>query len=195
MTLRSFRFVFPFLVAFFSLVSGAAFAHPGHVWGGQGDFTAGLMHPLSGLDHMLAMMAVGAWAFVSGGRTRLWAPASFLVVMALGAGAGIVGLGHAPYEAGIAASVVVMGLILALAWQPSLGVVCAVSGLCALLHGHAHGVEMGAFASPVPYGVGFLLASSSLMAAGAGLAAVMRRRQLAAVGACVAVAGFALLIV
>jgi len=140
--------------------SGLAMAHPG----GHGlpGLLGGLAHPLTGLDHLAAMLAVGLWAG-SGGRARTWSPvAAFLVFMACGALSGMNGI-HVPgVEAGIAASVLVMGLLVATLVRLPASVSFALVGGFALFHGAAHGAEAPAAASPLLYGLGMLVATAAL---------------------------------
>ncbi|RJG01962.1 HupE/UreJ family protein [Noviherbaspirillum sedimenti] len=142
--------------------SGAALAHPGYAHG----VLAGVLHPLLGLDHLLAMLAVGIWAARLGGRARWLMPASFLVCMALAAGIGMAGIAMPLAEGGIAASVLLAGLLIAspVIMAPALGGLLVA--LFALAHGYAHGMEMPALASPWLYGAGFILATATLHAAG-----------------------------
>lgn len=133
--------------------------------GEHGSFAAGFTHPLFGLDHVLAMVVVGLWAAMLGGRA-LWAvPAAFVGVMALGF---LLGLADAPLpfvEPVILASVVVLGLVVALALPVPVGAGMALVGFFALFHGHAHGGEMGE-AGAFGYAAGFALATALLHAAG-----------------------------
>jgi urease accessory protein len=147
--------------------SSAAFAHVGdhsHM-----SFTEGLLHPFSGLDHVLAMVAVGLWASQLGGRALWLLPLTFPVVMAAGAALGISGVALPWVEIGIAGSVMVLGAAVALALRPSLAVSIPLIGLFALLHGYSHGVELPASASALSYGVGFIAATLVLHAIGIGL--------------------------
>ena len=147
-----------------TLVSTAAFAHPGdHSHLG---FTSGFAHPLTGLDHMLAMVAVGLWASQLGGRALWLLPLTFPAVMAAGAALGLSGVVLPWVEIGIAASVLVLGAAVALTWQPMLAVSLPVIGLFALLHGYAHGVELPAQTSALGYGAGFVAATLTLHLAG-----------------------------
>lgn len=140
-----------------------AFAHGGgdHVHGAL----AGLMHPIGGLDHVLAMVAVGLWAGLLGGRA-VWAlPAGFLGAMVLGFGLGAAGVGVPMVEAGILASVIVLGALVAASARFSLLLAVPLVAVFGLLHGHAHGTELagqGAFA----YAAGFLVATAALHAVG-----------------------------
>jgi len=149
------------------LIPTAAFAHP--AIGNAHGFVQGLAHPLGGLDHILAMVAVGVFAWQLGGRS-LWAvPATFVLVMALGGILGITGIGIPGIEIGIAASVIVLGTIVALRVKASVAVAMAVVALFAIFHGHAHGTEMPLAAASVPYAVGFMLATALLHLAGIAL--------------------------
>jgi urease accessory protein len=153
-------------------LSGAVLAHPGH--GVATGFASGFTHPFSGLDHLAAMLAVGMWAGVTAGR-RAWIPvAAFLVFMSVGAALGIAGVPLPGVEAGIAASLLVTGLLLAsLARLPAVASVLLVGGF-ALFHGHAHGTEMESAAAPLMYGLGFLLATGALHLGGIGLSLATR---------------------
>jgi len=144
-------------------VPGAALAHTGHPTGG---FGYGFAHPLGGLDHLLAMLAVGLWAAQAGGRA-LWAvPATFLAVMAAGGGLALAGVALPAVELGIAGSVLAFGLLVACAARLPLPAGMALTGAFALFHGFAHGAEMAAGASAVAYGAGFLAATALLHGVG-----------------------------
>jgi len=147
--------------------SSAAFAHVGdhsHM-----SFMEGLMHPVSGLDHILAMVAVGLWASQLGGRALWLLPLTFPVVMAAGAALGMSGVALPWVEIGIAGSVMVLGAAVALALRPSLAISLPLIGAFALLHGYSHGVELPASASALSYGAGFIAATLMLHAVGIGL--------------------------
>jgi urease accessory protein len=174
----------------------AALAHVGFHPQGLGD---GLAHPFSGLDHILAMVAVGLWASQMA-RPAWWAlPLTFAAVMALGAVIGFAGVASPWIEIGIAASVIVLGGAIALALRPSLVVGAALVALFALVHGYAHGAELPASASPLAYGVGFVAATLALHAIGLGLGRLSNSaaKQLAmrGAGAAIALAGIALLVI
>jgi len=173
-----------------TLLPVAAYAHPGHDVSG---FTAGFEHPLSGLDHILAMVAVGIWAGQVGGRYVWQAPLAFLALMALGGIAGIEGLGLPMVEIGIAGSIVVFGAMIALAVRPVAWIGMAVTGVFAVFHGYAHGAEMHPDASALTYGIGFMVATAILHGAGIGVALGLDRLRFArverALGAAIAVAG------
>ncbi|WP_214470220.1 HupE/UreJ family protein [Mesorhizobium sp. dw_380] len=166
-----------------------AYAHVGI--GTTSSFTAGFMHPLSGLDHMTVMIAVGLWAALKGGRA-IWAwPAAFVSVMLVGAA---LGMAHVPVpfvEPGILASVVALGLLVALAVDLPVSTGAAIIGLFALFHGHAHGTEVPENAGGLEYMAGFAIATVLLHAVGiaAGLSFGLRFRGLARVAgaACTAI--------
>ena len=144
--------------------STAALAHVGdhsHM-----SFTQGLLHPFSGLDHVLAMVAVGLWASQLGGRALWLLPLTFPAVMAAGAALGLSGIALPWVEIGIAASVMVLGAAVALALRPSLAISIPLIGAFALLHGYSHGIELPAGASALSYGAGFIAATLVLHAIG-----------------------------
>ncbi|UCI26494.1 HupE/UreJ family protein [Mesorhizobium sp. B2-8-5] len=166
-----------------------AYAHVGV--GATSSFSAGFAHPLSGLDHMTVMIAVGLWAALRGGKA-IWAwPLAFVGVMLVG---GALGMLHVPVpfvEPGILASVVALGLLVALAIDLPVSAGIAVIGLFALFHGHAHGTEVPENASGLEYMAGFAAATALLhgvgIAAGLGLGSRFRRLARAAGAACAAV--------
>ena len=144
--------------------STAALAHVGdhsHM-----SFTEGLLHPFTGLDHVLAMVAVGLWASQLGGRALWLLPLTFPAVMAVGAALGLSGVTLPWVEVGIAGSVMVLGAVVALALRPALAVSIPLIGAFALLHGYSHGVELPAAVSALSYGAGFIAATLVLHAVG-----------------------------
>jgi len=148
----------------------SAFAHPGHADG----LAAGAAHPLTGIDHILAMLAMGLWAGQTGGRA-LWAlPCAFLAAMCGGGLLGISGI-HLPLvEGGIAASVLALGLMIAFAWKAPSAVGVMLATVFALFHGYAHGAEMTAGASALTYCAGFLFSTALLHAGGLGFALMVK---------------------
>jgi urease accessory protein len=142
--------------------SGAALAHPGHE---AVSFHSGFSHPLGGVDHLLAMLAVGVYAARQTGTARWMLPAGFVLAMLAGAGLGATGLALPAVEAGIAASVLVFGLLIAFAARLPLAISLPLLAVFALFHGHAHHAEMGS-ASLATYAAGFALATALLHAAG-----------------------------
>jgi urease accessory protein len=159
------RFISICLASTAALVS-PALAHTGVV---QPDsFASGIAHPLHGVDHILAMVAVGLWSVVAGGRAIWVWPTAFVAMMLVGFAAATFGLQMPFVEPAIWSSVVVLGLFVALAVKAPVSLGAGIVGLFALAHGHAHGVEAGA-ASLIPYAAGFSLATTGLHAAGIAL--------------------------
>ncbi|WP_420405410.1 HupE/UreJ family protein [Nisaea sp.] len=140
----------------------------------HGSFAAGLSHPLFGADHILAMLAVGIWAFQIGGRALVGVPAAFVGFMALGFVLALSGVALPFVEPAILASVVALGLLVASAIRMPAGACAAVVGLFALFHGHAHGGEIGA-ATALTYGTGFVAATALLHVAGLGAGLGLRK--------------------
>ncbi|WP_331376862.1 HupE/UreJ family protein [Sinorhizobium chiapasense] len=150
-----------------------AHAHTGV--GAAGGLAHGFMHPVGGLDHILAMVAVGTFASILGGRALWLVPASFVLMMAAGGALGIEGIAVPFVEIGIAASVIVLGLAIALRWNPPTAVAMGVVSLFAVFHGHAHGAEMPMDASGVQYALGFMGATALLHVAGIALGLALAR--------------------
>jgi urease accessory protein len=148
-----------------------AMAHTGV--GATHGFVHGFMHPVSGVDHILAMVAVGLFAAHLGGRALWLVPATFVAIMAAGGAIGMSGLGIPYVETGIGLSVLVLGLVLMARIAPPVGVAMGLVGFFAIFHGHAHGAEMPADASGLAYGLGFIAATALLHAAGVGLGVVL----------------------
>lgn len=142
----------------------AALAHTGH--GDTAGFIHGFMHPIGGLDHVLAMVAVGVFAFVLGGRALILVPLSFVGMMAVGFLLGANGVNVPFVELGIALSSVVIGGIAASGRSMPVAVAMSLVGVFAIFHGHAHGAEMPATASGLDYAMGFVAATVLLHAAG-----------------------------
>ena len=174
-----------------SLLSTApALAHGGHAEG----FAAGLAHPLLGVDHLLAMLAIGIWAGI-GGLARAWVvPAGFLGGMAAGIGLGLVLALPGGIEHGIAATVLALGLVLALTLPARATIALPLAVAFGLLHGGVHGAEIGGAAGVTA--LGMLAASVALLAIGVavGRATTARIVLARAGGAGIACAGLALLI-
>ena len=176
------------------IASGAASAHIGaHPEGG---LATGLAHPFMGLDHLLAMVAAGMWAAQCGRRYLLLLPATFVATMAAGAVAGTFGLPLPQVEGMVALSVLVLGLLVALALNTRWVWLVSLVALFALFHGHAHGTEMPEFSAPWLYFAGFTIATAALHAIGvaAGVALKTRPGILRAAGAAIGLAGSWLLI-
>ena len=155
------------------LLPTAAFAHPSieHVAG----FTHGFAHPWTGLDHILAMVLVGMFAWQLGGRALWLVPAAFVTLMMAGGLLGATGTALPFVETGIALSIVVLGAAVACRMRVSTALAMAVVGLFAIFHGHAHGAEMPADASGLAYGLGFVAATALLHLTGIGAGALVGR--------------------
>lgn len=158
---------------------------------------AGFVHPFSGVDHVLAMVAVGLWAAQQGRPAIFVLPIAFPAVMAIGGLLGANGFALPAVETGIAASVAVLGVMVLLSVRPPLIVGAALVSLFALFHGHAHGTELPDAASPVGYGIGFLAATAILHLLGIGFGSIGHLpygiHALRAAGSAIAVAGIVLL--
>ncbi len=153
-----------------TLLPGAALAHTGQDT--ASGLSHGIMHPLGGLDHILAMVLVGILAFQIGGRAIWLLPLSFLAAMA---GAGLLGMAgvFVPFvEQGIMLSIVVLGAVVAFGFVAPVSLAAILVGLFAVFHGYAHGAEMPETASGLAYGAGFLAATALLHALGIGIGAL-----------------------
>jgi urease accessory protein len=155
------------LAALAALVPTAAMAHTGV--GDVGGFAHGFWHPITGLDHVLAMVLVGMLAWQLGNRALWLVPATFVLVMAVGGALGVAGIAIPLVELGIALSVVVLGAAVALGIRAPVAVAMGIAGLFAIFHGHAHGAEMPVDASGLAYGMGFMIATALLHLGGLGL--------------------------
>ena len=169
-----------------------ALAHPGH----GGGLAAGVAHPVSGIDHVLAMVAVGLLAAQTGSRAIWMLPLTFVSLMLMG---GVLSLGHAPVplvEQGIMASVLVLGVLVAMAGKVPMFVATGSVGLFAVFHGYAHVTEMRSGSSPAAYAAGFIVATILLHAVGLGVGQIARRSVSQVVsriaGASIAVCGLLL---
>jgi urease accessory protein len=161
-------------VAIASMLPGLAAAHVGHGDAGGG-LLAGILHPISGLDHVVAMVAVGIWA-AQRGAPAIWVlPITFPVVMALGAVLGALGAPSAGTEVGIALSAITLGLTVALSVRPPLPVAVLLVAVFAIFHGYAHGAELPESGNAISYFVGFVLATGMLHALGIVLGIAKRR--------------------
>jgi urease accessory protein len=182
------------------LVPAPVWAHPGH--GAHADFVQGLLHPASGIDHVLVMLGVGLFAALLGGKALWRLPLAFLAAMALSATAAAWQYPLPGIEMAIAATVLLMGLLLARGKPVSLALAMPLVAVFACVHGQAHGAEIPANAAGIAYGAGFLVATAVLHAAGAlgglALARIGQSRSLAftrLVGAGMSAAGVVLLVV
>ena len=169
-----------------------------HVAGGEAaGFLAGLRHPVSGLDHILAMISVGLWGAQLGPPAIWLLPVAFPMVMAFGGFLGLVGIPLPGVNIGIAISAILLGLAVAGEAKPKLAAAVALVAFFAIFHGHAHGTELPPGQSGLLYSIGFVVATGCLHATGIGIGLVHRwpagRVTLRVAGAIVAVAGFAFL--
>lgn len=176
MNLRSFRF--SHLAAGLLVLPSLAQAHPGHdghelTW----DFSAGFIHPLLGLDHLLAMVAIGFWAARLGGLARWQLPAAFVLVMAVGAALAVRGISISWLEQGIAASVLVLGLLIVSARRMPVSIGIFLTAIFAVFHGLAHGSEIPANTAGWTFGAGFLIATAALHTLGLALGQVAEGRS------------------
>jgi urease accessory protein len=153
--------------------AGSASAHTGT--GLPGGWTAGFMHPLSGFDHLLAMVAVGIWgAFLE--RPLIYVlPVVFPALMVVGAGLGMFSVPLPRVEIGIALSVLTLGTCVALAIQPPIWIACLIVAVFGVFHGDAHGKELPSAADPIRYSVGFVLATGLLHVAGIAVGSLTTR--------------------
>jgi urease accessory protein len=177
-----------------ALTPSLAFAHAGI--GDAHGVAHGFMHPLSGPDHILAMVAVGLFAAHPRGGRALWlVPLSFVAMMAFGGGLGMAGV-ELPYvEIGIGLSVVVLGIVVATGVHPPVAIAMALVGFFAIFHGHAHGAGMPETVSALAYGAGFILATGLLHATGIALGLLIgrERRVTRFAGSAMALAGIGIL--
>jgi len=156
-----FRAVLAAAVSLFAVSPALAHLDPSE----HGSFASGFTHPLFGTDHVLAMIAVGLWAALLGGRA-IWAlPSAFVGAMILGFLLSVAGVPLPYVEPFILTSVVVLGVVVALALRLPLGVCAAIVAVFGICHGHAHGGEIGS-ASEIGYAAGFVIATALLHAAG-----------------------------
>src|SRR5262245_2780852 len=134
--------------------------------GDAGGFLTGLTHPVSGLDHVLAMIAVGLWGAQLGAPALWLLPVTFPMVMALGGMLGLLGVPLPGVEIGIATSALLLGLAVMSELRPPLGAAIALVGLFGVFHGHAHGTELPPGQSALLYSMGFVVATGGLHAIG-----------------------------
>ena len=177
------------------LASPEAFAHSTE--GLAGGFMSGLMHPVLGPDHVIAMVAVGLWgAFL--GRPAIWLlPIVFPMVMAFGGALGVAGVPVPAVETGIAVSAIVLGAMVAFAARPPIWIAAVIVGAFAIFHGHAHGTELPSAANPLAYSLGFVIATGLLHLCGIAFGALAHwpagRVAVRAGGGLIALGGFAFL--
>jgi len=193
---RSFFFSF-FLTA---LAAFPALAHTGA--GLTSSLSTGFAHPIGGMDHVLAMVAVGLLAAQQGGKSLWLIPLSFVAMMVFGGIMGVSGVGLPFVELGIMGSVIVLGAVIALGRQFTAPMSMALVGFLSIFHGHAHGTEMPMNASGLEYGLGFIAATALLHLAGLGFSLALAKIDtkitplaLRASGSAIAVLGVVLFMV
>lgn len=164
------------LAVILALISAPASAHLLGMHGAG--FESGVTHPFTGLDHLLAMLAVGIWAAQQGGRALWTIPLAFVGMMSLGGMLALTGMQMPMVETGIATSLLVLGLLVAFSARLPLAAGATLTGLFALFHGYAHGIEIPLAASPAAYAVGFIAATSALHGLGIALGKYMKLRAL-----------------
>ena len=170
-----------------------------HIQAGEvGGFLSGMHHPISGWDHVLAMVAVGLWGAQLGAPAMWLLPITFPMVMSLGAMMGLLGIPLPGVEIGIALSALVLGAMVLTEKRPPLWVAAVIVGFFAIFHGHAHGTELPAGQSGLLYSMGFVMATGGLHGVGIGIGLIHRwaagRVILRVAGAGVAVAGIVFLV-
>ena len=173
------------------LPAQTAFAHAQQ--GAVAGLLTGLAHPVSGLDHVLAMIAVGLWGAQLGAPAVWMLPVAFPMMMAMGGMLGLMGMPLPGIEYGIAASAILLGAGVMFELRPPLGLAAALVAFFAIFHGHAHGTELGPGQSALLYSMGFVIATGGLHAVGIGIGTVHRwrwgRQLLRVAGAVVAAGG------
>ena len=165
-----------------------------HVHKGEAvSFLSGLKHPISGLDHVVAMIAVGLWGAQLGAPAIWVLPVAFPMVMAFGGMLGLLGVPLPGMEIGIAASAILLGAAVMMELRPPLALAAVVVGFFAIFHGYAHGSELPAGESGLLYSIGFVMATGCLHAVGISIGLVHRwnwgQRALRVAGAAIALAG------
>ena len=159
---------------FLLLAVGVTHAHAHSGGETASGFVAGFTHPLMGLDHIVAMVAVGLWGAFLGAPAVWLLPVVFPMVMALGGAMGVLGIPIPGIETGIALSGIVLGLLVLLASRPPLWVAAVTVGFFAVFHGHAHGTELPSAASPLTYSIGFVTSTGLLHVGGIALGLLTR---------------------
>lgn len=164
-----------------------------HEGGSAAGLVSGLLHPVTGPDHVLAMVAVGIWGAQLGAPAIWILPVTFPMVMALGGMVGLLGLPLPAVEIGIGISALLLGSMVALERRPALGIAAALVGFFAVFHGYAHGTELPEGQSGLLYSIGFVVATGTLHAAGIGTGELRRlswgRTALRLAGAAIAASG------
>ena len=166
-----------------ALITNAAVAHPQAGGAHAHDFLSGFSHPFTGLDHLLAMLAVGIWSVRQ--SNAKWLPATFIGMVLVGVLTGVAGLTIPGLETGIALTVATMGVLIAVAARLPAAVGVTMVGVFAVLHGNAHGHELPAAASAF----GMLLATTILVYSGRTLGRISPALAVKVSGAAIAATG------
>ncbi len=159
----------PILIAIAMAGSVLAFALPAEAHTGTGlagGFVSGFLHPLTGWDHLLAMVSVGLWGAILGRPLIVALPVIFPTLMVVGAFLGILHVPMPPVEIGIAASVLMLGGVIAFGYRAPVWLACVIVAVFAMFHGYAHGKELPSAADPVGYSTGFVLSTGLLHVCG-----------------------------
>lgn len=164
------------LITALLLFPGMAIAHTGI--GDTSGFLHGISHPITGIDHLIAMLAVGLWAGQMGGRAVWIVPSAFVSVMLLGGIMGFTGIFMPFIEEGILVSILVLGVLIAGAFRFPLPAGMALVGFFAIFHGFAHSAEIPASVGAASYYLGFALATALLHMVGLVSGLVLRRMNL-----------------
>jgi urease accessory protein len=183
-------------IKFFVMVAAWGLATSAQAHSGEGSangFLAGVLHPLTGFDHLLAMVAVGIWGATLG-APLIWAlPVAFPMLMVVGGILGISGIQLPFVESGIAASVLILGIAIGLAWRAPIPVALAIVAAFGVFHGYAHGAELPTAASPAAFVAGFVLCTGSLHLVGIAIGTIKNlprgEQALRASGGLIAAAG------
>jgi urease accessory protein len=186
------------IVLLASLVATPAFAHVG--LGDHGGLLHGFLHPIGGMDHVLAMIGVGIFAAQLGGRALWLVPISFVIMMVAGGTLGFSGIDVPYVETGIALSVIVLGALVALNVGLPVAIAMGLVGAFAIFHGYAHGMELPEGSQPIAFAAGFVVATALLHVAGLGIGLLFGRMAAASknwtprvLGGSMALAGAAML--
>ncbi len=162
------------LVALTSILPDPVWAHVESGAAGDGGFLSGLSHPIGGLDHVLAMIAVGLWGAILGAPAIWLLPVSFPLIMAIGAVLGIIEVPLPGVEVGIALSGIVLGSLVLFNRRLPLPFALLLISLFAICHGHPHGAALPDFGVPILYAAGFVLSTGMLHLTGIGLGLMLR---------------------
>ncbi len=186
------------MLRFVLLMLCATAAHAHAERAAAGGFVTGILHPLLGVDHLLAMVAVGIWGATLG-APLIWAlPVAFPLLMVVGGVLGIAAVALPHVEVGIAMSVLLLGLAILADWRAPIVIALALVALFGILHGHAHGTELPASASPAAYSAGFVLTTGLLHLCGIALGMLHSTRAgpmvLRTCGGVIALAGASILL-